>query len=140
VCCRVCGEAARDWRPAALELGHILRDLGTDVRDVIGDPIARLRRQVFVESALLTYLKTIDPPDEKRHVLDEIRASAHTHLWQVLEPSLSLRGMWHWVLAQVVIWRMDWMLDRIESEATLARRRGEDTPGAKCAQTQRAQA
>ena len=137
-CCRVCHEAAGTWRPAVLELGHILRDLGTDVRDVVGNPVARLRRQVFVESALLAFLGTIGPAPDKRRALDEIRASAHTHLGKVLDPSLSLRGMWHWLLAQVVIWRMDSMLDRIVYEATLAERRHDTSPAATRAQTQRA--
>jgi hypothetical protein len=129
-CCRVCHEAVGTWHPAALELGHILRDLGTDVRDVVGNPIARLRRQVFVESALLAFLDTIGPAEDKQRALDDIRASAHTHLWKVLDPAFSLRGMWHWLLAQVVIWRMDSMLDRIVLEATHACRRHRESPAA----------
>jgi hypothetical protein len=137
-CCRVCHEAAGHWRPAVLELGHILRDLGTDVRDVVGNPVARLRRQVFVESALLAFLETIGPAPDKQRALDEIRASAHTHLWKVLDSSLSLRGMWHWLLAQVVIWRMDSMLDRIVYEATFAERRHDASSAATRTRTQRA--
>jgi len=137
-CCRVCHERAGTWRPAVLELGHILRDLGTDVRDVIGNPIARLRRQVVVESALHAFLETIGPVAEKRRALDEIRASAHTHLWQVLDSSVSLRGAWHWLLAQVVIWRMDSMLDRIFTEVKLIGAQSEKAPAATQTRTQRA--
>jgi hypothetical protein len=137
-CCRVCNEAVGTWRPAVLELGHILRDLGTDVRDVVGNPIARLRRQVFVESALLTFLETIGPAEDKQRALDDIRASAHTHLWKVLDPTFSLRGMCHWLLAQVVIWRMDSMLDRIVREATYASRQHQSSSAAARAHTQRA--
>jgi O-antigen/teichoic acid export membrane protein len=137
-CCRVCHEAAGEWRPAVLELGHILRDLGTDVRDVVGNPIARLRRQVFVESALLAFLDTIESAADKRQALDDIRASAHTHLWKVLDPSFSLRGMWHWLLAQVVIWRMDSMLDRIVYEATFAALSRDRSSAKTRAETQRA--
>jgi O-antigen/teichoic acid export membrane protein len=137
-CCRVCNDDARPWHPAVLELGHILRDLGTDVRDVIGNPIARLRRQVFVEGALRAFLETIGPAADKQRALHEIRASAHTHLWKVLGPSWSLRGMWHWLLGQVVIRRMDSMLDRLKREAALAGGRADDAPSMARAQTQRA--
>jgi hypothetical protein len=51
---------------------------------------------------------------------------------------LSLRGVWHWLLAQVVIWRMDSMLDRIVYEATFAARRHEKSSAETRAQTQRA--
>jgi hypothetical protein len=137
-CCRVCDEGAHTWRPAVLELGHILRDLGTDVRDVIGNPIARLRRQVFVESALRAFLDTIGAAADKQQALLEIRECAHTHLWKVLDPSCSLRGAWHWLLGQVVIWRMDSMLDRLVREAALAGGRSDNAPAVARAQTQRA--
>jgi O-antigen/teichoic acid export membrane protein len=138
-CCRVCSEGARHWRPAALELGHILRDLGTDVRDVIGNPIARLRRQVLVESALRAYLETIGPAPERQRALHEIRACAHAHLWRVLDRSWSLRGMWHSLLGQIVIRRMDSMLDRLRRDLALSEERSNDMLLATPAPTQRAQ-
>jgi O-antigen/teichoic acid export membrane protein len=115
-CCLVCNDGTRRWRPAALELGHILRDLGTDVRDIVGNPIARLRRQIFVESALRAYVETIRRSEEKQRALRDIRACALEHLRRVLEPSWSLRGFWHWLLGQIVIRRMDSMLDRLQAE------------------------
>jgi O-antigen/teichoic acid export membrane protein len=115
-CCSVCNDLAESWSPPVLELGHILRDLGTDVRDMIGNPIARLRRQIFAESALRAYLETLGPVEEKRRALDEIQACARYHLSKVLDLSWSLRGMWHRFLAQVVVRRMDSMLDRLQAE------------------------
>src|SRR5712691_12407635 len=79
-CCSVCNNPNKSRRPAVLELGHILRDLGTDVRDMIGNPAARLRRQIFAESALRAFIEAIGPSEEKQRVLDEIRACAHAHL------------------------------------------------------------
>jgi hypothetical protein len=139
-CCRVCHEGAWTSRAAVFELGHILRDLGTDVRDVIGNPIARLRRQVFVESSLRAFLETIGPAADRQRTLDEIRACAHAHLWRVLDPAISLRGMWHWLLAQIVIWRMDSMLDRIVRETAFAGGQPGNATAATRAQTQRARA
>jgi O-antigen/teichoic acid export membrane protein/tRNA A-37 threonylcarbamoyl transferase component Bud32 len=115
-CCRVCNDLTQGWSPAVLELGHILRDLGTDVRDMIGNPIARLRRQIFAESALRAFLETIGPFAEKRRTLDEIQACARYHLSQVLDLSWSLRGIWNWLLTQLVVRRMDSMLDRLKAE------------------------
>jgi hypothetical protein len=48
--------------------------------------------------------------------LRDIRACALEHLRRVLEPSWSLRGFWHWLLGQIVIRRMDSMLDRLQAE------------------------
>ena len=79
-CCTVCYDLSKCWRPAVLELGHILRDLGTDVRDLIGNPIARLRRQIFAESALRAFIEAIGSIDEKQRALDEIQACAQVHL------------------------------------------------------------
>ena len=115
-CCLVCNDVPARWRPAVLELGHMLRDLGTDVRDMLGNPIARLRRQIFVESALRAFIETIGPFEEKQRALHEIRACAQAHLSKILEPSWSLRGLWHWLLTQFVVRRMDSMLDRLSVE------------------------
>ena len=115
-CCSVCNDVATSWGPAALELGHILRDLGTDVRDLIGNPAARFRRQIFVESALRTFLDTIGSSHEKRRVLNEIRCSAHAHLSKVLEVSWSFRGGWRWLLTQFAVSRMDTLLEKLAYE------------------------
>jgi hypothetical protein len=115
-CCAVCHDLTGCWRPAVLELGHILRDLGTDVRDLIGNPIARLRRQIFVESALRAFIEAIGPIDERQRALDEIQACAQVHLSRVLRLSWSLRGLWHWLLTQLVVRRMASMLDGLRAE------------------------
>jgi hypothetical protein len=115
-CCTVCYDLSKCWRPAVLELGHILRDLGTDVRDLIGNPIARLRRQIFAESALRAFIEAIGSIDEKHRAPDEIQACAQVHLSRVLQLSWSLRGLWHWVLTQLVVRRMASMLDGLRAE------------------------
>jgi O-antigen/teichoic acid export membrane protein len=139
-CCRVCNDLAESWSPAVLELGHILRDLGTDVRDMIGNPIARLRRQIFAESALRAFLETIGPFAEKQRALDEIQACARYHLSKVLDLSWSLRGMWNWLLTQLVVRRMDSMLDRLRAELDTYDRSFERSTAALRSRGQRAQA
>jgi len=115
-CCCVCNDATNGWRPAVLELGHILRDLGTDVRDLIGNPIARLRRQIFTESVLRAFIEIVGPFEQKQRALDEIRVCAHLHLSKVFEQSWLLRGLSHWLLTPFVVRRMDSMLDRLHAE------------------------
>ena len=139
-CCRVCNDGAHRWHPAVLELGHILRDLGTDVRDVIGNPFARLRRQVFVEGALRAHLETIGSAADKQRALHEIRACAHAHLWKVLDRAWSPHGMWHSLLSQIVIRRMDSMLYGLRCDLLLGEERPESVPATPPPPTQRAQA
>jgi hypothetical protein len=106
---------------------------------MIGNPIARLRRQIFVESALRTFLETIGPLHEKQQALHEIRACAQAHLWNILELSWSLRGLWHRLLRQVVVRRMDFMLDELRSELEVRGRAGEN-PAVFPSRTQSAEA
>ena len=115
-CCGVCNDVTNGWRPAVLELGHILRDLGTDVRDLIGNPTARLRRQMFTESVLRAFIETVGSFEEKQRALDEIRVCAYLHLSKVLEQSWLLRGLGRRLLTQLVVPRMDSMLDRLNAE------------------------
>jgi O-antigen/teichoic acid export membrane protein len=130
-CCNVCNDTTTSFRPAALELGHIVRDLGTDVRDIIGNPVARFRRQIFVEHALRAFFETIDSLQERQQALDEIRSCAQAHLSKVLKPSRSFRGLWHRLLTQFVVRRMDAMLAnlKIEGPCIVADSSERDDPG-----------
>ena len=94
----------------------MVRDLGTDVRDMIGNPIARLRRQIVVESALRAFIETIGSLEEKQRALFEIQACAQAHLSNVLKLSWSLHGLWCWLLTQFVVGRMESIFDRLKAE------------------------
>jgi len=117
-CCIVCNDKTNPWRPAVLELGHILRDLGTDVHDMTGNPIARLRRKIFTESALRAFLEPIVSLEERQRTLDEIRACAQVHLSKVLEPSWSLRGLLRRPLTRFAVHRMNTVLAGLKVEPT----------------------
>jgi hypothetical protein len=82
---------------------------------MIGNPIARLRRQIFVESALRAFIESIDSIDERQRALDEIQACAQVHLSRLLLPSWSLRGL-RWLLTQLVVRRMTSLLDGLRAE------------------------
>jgi len=129
-CCVVCNEPSHRWSPAILELGHILRDLGTDVRNLTGNPLARLRRELFIKSALRTYIATIDTPAERHQVLQEIRACALHHLAKVLAPAFTLRGLLRTPLTRFVERRTDQILAELEADLvdTAAPPRGMSPP------------
>ena len=126
-CCIVCNDITNPWPPAALELGHVLRDLGTDVRDLTGSPIAWSRRRCFTESALRAFLETLDTFAEKQQALDEIRICAHSHLSKVLDPSWTLRGLCRKPLTRFVVRRMDSILTRLKIELAALKESLEDT-------------
>jgi O-antigen/teichoic acid export membrane protein len=115
-CCIVCTDAASPLNPAVLELGHILRDLGTDKRDLTGSAIVRTRRQIFTESALRTFLATIDSPEEKHRVLENIRECAETHLSKVIESSWLLHTLCNRPLTRFVMRRIDAVLSKLQVE------------------------
>jgi O-antigen/teichoic acid export membrane protein len=115
-CCIVCNDITNPWSPAVLELGHMLRDLGTDIRNLTGTPAAWLRRKIFTESALRAFLETIGSLEDRRWTLDEIRVCAQAHLSKVLEPRWSLRGLCRAPLTRFVVHRMDNILTELKVE------------------------
>jgi len=114
--CSVCNDVTKVWRPAVLELAHVVRDPGVGIRELIGFPIARLRRQIFAESVVRCFLETIGPFDEKQRTLHEVRTCVQSHLWKFLKWSCSPRGLVEWLEGQIVFRRIDSMFDRLQSE------------------------
>ncbi len=114
--CSICNAANPRRDPAALDLAHFVYDLATDVSDLIGSPTARLRRQVFAEAALGSVLATIASEDQRRALLKEVHASAYAHMAANLHPSWTVRGLWHGIVKQIAVRRIDALLDRLETE------------------------
>lgn len=112
--CAVCTDLGGAAHPAALELGHLIRDFGTDVKDLTGNRAARARREIFVENAVRAYLATLNSPEEKRRTLDAIRTSAITHLECVLRQPLFSIPLFQRLIACFVVRRMNTLLSRIE--------------------------
>ncbi len=124
--CSICNGAIRHRDPAALDLAHFVYDLATDVSDLIGSPAARLRRQVFAESALRAALETIGRDDAKHLFLADVRAAAHAHMAANLRPSWTIRGLWHGIVRQIAVRRIDALLDRLEAECDSVRDRAHE--------------
>lgn len=117
-CCVVCMQMERRWKPEVLELGHILRDLGTDIRDFTGHPGARLRRKVFTENALRALIEALPSAKEKRRVLNEIFDCAQEHLVKVIQASWPLRMLFARPLMRFVSRRMKAVLADLEEALT----------------------
>jgi len=104
------------WYPASHDLAYLLYDTAATVKDTFGNPRARLRKQIFTENLLRTFVETIGPPKEKQSLLDEIDLCARAHVRQIGQ-SLSPRGLWHMVLRQVAFRRIDKFLEKLRSDA-----------------------
>lgn len=104
------------WYPASHDLAYLLYDTAANVRGTLGNPRARLRKQIFTENLLRAFVETIGPPKEKQSLLDEIDLCAQAHVRQIGR-SLSPRGLWHVVLRQVASRRIDKFLEKLRTDA-----------------------
>jgi O-antigen/teichoic acid export membrane protein len=113
--CRTCHENSKGWSPAALDLAHILSDVVTDVKRTIGNKGARLRREMFIESALQTFLETARTSEEKQKQLREIQNCARVHVEELLEHSVSPRGLWRGIVRLIALRRLDAMFEQLKA-------------------------
>ena len=114
--CPVCNSAEQSTRPAALDLAHLLCEVATDVTDIMGNSAARVRRQIFVESALELFFERLRFSEARRQVSDEIWACSEAHLAQTLDLSWSPRGLWHRFIERVAVHRIRMMLDNVMAD------------------------
>jgi O-antigen/teichoic acid export membrane protein len=109
------GVSARDgvpkeWYPASLDLAGVLYDMGTDIRTA--DRRVVSRKRMFAESVLLAFLTTADAPEEKRRLIEEVRAFARTEL-EALDLPWSPRGLYRLLQRHVATRRIDRLLARV---------------------------
>jgi hypothetical protein len=114
--CLVCNAAAHAPHAAALDLGHLLAELVTDVNDLIGNPAARLLKQNFVAGVLRSVLASVASRTEKEHLLGNIRRSVAAHLASTLTLSCSPRGVWHRLIKVVAERRIAETLAQLEDD------------------------
>ena len=92
--CRICNDGTIFQSAAAADLGHLLWELGIDIMDTIKSQTARMRKEVFVETVLLTIIKNMDFGVQKREFLNEVWNCAQQHIDELLLP-WSLHGVWN---------------------------------------------
>jgi O-antigen/teichoic acid export membrane protein len=105
---------SREWYPASLDLAGVLYDVGTDIRTA--DRRVVSRKRMFAESVLLAFLTTLDAPEEKRRLIEEVRAFARAEL-QALDLSWSPRGLYRLFQRHVATRRIDRLLARVLASA-----------------------
>lgn len=120
-CCRVCNTRDLPWKAAVLELGHMLRDFGTDVRNFRGHPAARRQRGLFVKSAVLAHLETIESQDARLQTINEIRDCALFHLSKVLKSTWITAGPASRPLTRFVTRRVDALMAEVIGDMTARR-------------------
>jgi hypothetical protein len=111
-----CEQVSRHWYPASRDLAYMLYDAGASVRTTLGKPAARRCHHRLVERVLRAFLQRVGPADQKRRLLEEIRACVRVHL-QSLRGSFSPRGIWHWFLRRIAARRIESILGRLAEPA-----------------------
>jgi O-antigen/teichoic acid export membrane protein len=115
-----CNDISNRWYPASHDLAYMLFYVARcGLKRDIGNPGARLRKEMFIESALLASIQTIGQPDEKQSLLDEIRACARGRL-KKLDQSWSLHGLQCTLLGQIASRRIDRIIGRVKADLDLS--------------------
>jgi hypothetical protein len=105
---------SREWYPASLDLAGVLYDVGTDIRTA--NRRALSRKRMFAESVLLAFLTTVDAPDEKLRLVEEVRAFARAEL-EALGLSWSPRGLYRLLQRRLATGRIDRLLASVLASA-----------------------
>jgi len=95
-----CYGVSTDWYPASQDLGYMLFYVTAGLKRDIVNSVGRLRKEMFIESALRAFVQTISRSDERGSALDEIRDCARSHLGK-LDQSRSLHGLWCALIRQI---------------------------------------
>lgn len=111
--CATCRHGMPAFSAAALDLGHLVTELTTDVNDLVGRPLARMHRQAFVGAVLRTFLSD---GDGDPRLVNELRNSVAAHFEQRLVVSLSPRGIWHALVRSVAERRVADLFSQFEQQ------------------------
>jgi hypothetical protein len=110
--CPVCHRAGRS--AIALDLGHLIAELTTDVNDLVGGSSGRASKQDFVTAVLRHALQSAGP--ERLPLLADIRASVTDHLADALVAAVTPRGIWNRLVRSVAERRVADLLGSMERE------------------------
>ena len=114
--CGTCHNNTHGWSPAVLDLAHMLSDIATDVKRTIGNKGARLRRNMFMHSALQAFLAADISREGKLRQLGEIQTCARVHVEELLPRPVSPRGVWQAIVKHVALRRMEVMFASLKAE------------------------
>jgi O-antigen/teichoic acid export membrane protein len=106
---RVRDGVPNEWFPASLDLANVLFDVATDIRTVDRSVVSRKR--MFAESVLLAFLTTVDAPEEKRRLIEEVRALTRAEL-EAFDLPWSPRGLYRLLQRHIATPRINRLLAR----------------------------
>jgi len=86
--------------------------------DTIKSQTVRMRKELFVETVLLTIIDGRNSGEQKRQFLNEIWNCAQQHIAELPLP-WSLQGVWNRILRQVARQRIRLILDRVYSHPNI---------------------
>jgi hypothetical protein len=100
---------------AALDLGHMIAELTTDVNDLVGASFTRMHKQTFVAAAVHAALRHAGAG--RAEFLEELRSSVAAHIEMRLTVNPSLRGVWNAVVRSVAERRIAELLAQFEQSS-----------------------
>jgi O-antigen/teichoic acid export membrane protein len=103
-----------EWYPASLDLAGIICDVATDIRTV--DRRVVSRKRMFAKSVMSAFLTTMQAPEEKRRLIEEVRAVTRAEL-ERLDLSWSPRGLYRLLQRHVATRRIDLLLAHVLASA-----------------------
>ena len=118
--CRTCHNNTKGWPAAVLDLAHMLSDVTADVKRTLTNRAAGARRNIFLESALLVYVEAFPSVEAKLERLREVEDCGVVHLEELLQHSLSPRGLWRAIVRHVALRRTDAMFRKLRAEISAA--------------------
>jgi O-antigen/teichoic acid export membrane protein len=107
-------DVARRGSSASQDLAYLLYDTGARVKSTIGNPKVRMRQQLFAESTLRAFIKTVSPFEERQQLLDNIETHTRAYLAS-LYPSQP-RELWRLIVKKIAARRIDKILLRLKAE------------------------
>jgi O-antigen/teichoic acid export membrane protein len=111
---RVRDGVPNEWFPASLDLANVLFDVATDIRTV--DRRVVSRKRMFAESVLLAFLTTVDAPEEKRRLIEEVRALTRAEL-EAFDLPWSPQGLYRLLQRHIATPRINRLLARALARA-----------------------
>jgi O-antigen/teichoic acid export membrane protein len=114
--CRICNECTNESVPER-EIAHLLCSVTMDLSGLFARSGVRTINETFMQNFLLTILESIDTPEEKRRLLNEIWFWAQIHMHPYIDRSWSLRAAWFKFVREIATYRIRWMLKRAEQQS-----------------------
>jgi hypothetical protein len=97
---------------AAIDLGHLIAELTTDVNDLVGAPFMRMHKQIFVAAAVQAALRHAGAG--RAQFMEELRCSVAAHIEMRLVVVPSPRGIWNALVRSVAERRIAELLAQFE--------------------------